>query len=106
MELPIDITKLTFIVGGPPEPVLDFDTGAQRKSPDGAPLFQVDMMVTGRGRPEVVRVRTAKEPKGLAQGAVVTPAGLVIIPWSRNGKNGVSYNAASVEAARATGSTS
>jgi hypothetical protein len=66
--LPVDTSILTVLCGGAPGPVVDRETGEHKTNRDGIPLFRTDLVVMGQGRPEVVGVRTAKEPKGLVVG--------------------------------------
>ncbi len=57
----------------------------------------------GAGRPEVLGVRTAKEPKGLAVGAPVNVTAFTISTFTtRDGTTGVFYEAGAIEPARAT----
>ena len=57
----------------------------------------------GAGRPEVLGVRTAKEPKGLAVGTPVNVTAFTISTFTtRDGTTGVFYEAGAIEPARAT----
>jgi hypothetical protein len=102
MALPLDVSKVTVLCGGPPQPVLDRETGEHRSDRDGHLLYRTDVVVVGTGRPEVFGVRTPKEPKALALGAAVNVTGLTVSTFpTRDGGTGVFYEAASIEATRA-----
>jgi len=104
MALPLDVTKLTVLCGGPPQPVVDRETGEHRTDREGRPLYRTDLVVLGSGRPELLGVRTPKEPKGIALGAQVAASGLSVSTFTaRDGGTGVFYEAASLEPAKATG---
>jgi hypothetical protein len=103
MSLPIDTTKLTVLCGNPPAPVVDRDTGEHRTNREGLPLFRTELVVMGQGRPEVLGVRTARDPKGLSVGTPVTVTAFTISTFTtRDGTTGVFYEAAAIEPARAT----
>jgi hypothetical protein len=102
MSLPIDTAKLTVLCGNPPAPVVDRVTGELRTTREGQPLFRTELVVMGQGRPEVVGVRTVRDPKGLAIGMPVTVAALTISTFTtKDGTTGVFYEAAAIEPARA-----
>jgi hypothetical protein len=103
MPLPVDTTRLTVLCGAPPIPVVDRESGEHRTNRDGLPLFRTDVVVLGSGRPEVLSVRTPKEPKGLAIGTPLNVSGFTISTFNaRDGGMGVFYEAAAIEPARAT----
>jgi hypothetical protein len=97
MKLPIDVSKLTFICGRPPAMAIDFKSGGPRTNKDGETLYNVDLMFMGDDRPDVLQVRVPGEHKGLSQGMVVRPIGLVAQPWSNNDRSGVSFEATRLE---------
>jgi hypothetical protein len=102
MALPVDTTKLTILCGGLPGPVLDRETGQQRKNAKGEALFRTDVVVMGVGRPQVLSVRTTSEPKGLATGAPVSVPELSVTTFTaRDGGTGVLFEASVVEPAKA-----
>ena len=102
MPLPVDTTKLTVLCGAPPSAVLDRDTGAHRTNREGEFLYRAELIVMGCGRPLVLGVRTAKEPKALAMGAPVNLTGFTVSTFTaKDGGTGVFYEAASIEPAKA-----
>lgn len=103
MPLPVDTNALTVLCGTPPAPVVDRDSGEHKTTRDGVPLFRTELVVMGAGRPEVLGVRTAKEPKGLSVGAPVKVTAFTISTFTtRDGTTGVFYEAGAIEPARAT----
>jgi hypothetical protein len=102
MALPIDTRNLTVLCGNPPAPVVDRDTGEHRTTRDGLPLFRTELVVMGQGRPEVLGVRTVKDPKGLGIGTPVTVTAFTISTFTtRDGTTGVFYEAGAIEPTRA-----
>ena len=103
MALPVDTRSLTVLCGNPPAPMLDRDTGEHRRNREGVPLFRTELVVMGQGRPEVLGVRTAREPKGLSIGTPVSVTAFTISTFTtKDGTTGVFYEAGAIEAARAT----
>lgn len=103
MALPVDASKLLLLCGAPPEAVLDYESGEHKKNREGEALYRTDVIVMGYGRPQVVGVRTPKEPKGLVVGTPVVIAGFAVSTFSgRDGGTGVLYEATSVDPAKAT----
>ena len=103
MALPVDSSKLLLLCGSPPEALLDYESGAHKKNRDGDALYRTEVIVMGFGRPQVVGVRTPREPKALLTGAPVTITGFSMSPFTtRDGGTGVLYEAAAIEPARGT----
>jgi hypothetical protein len=102
MALPLELTKSIVLCGGPPQAVLDPETGTQRTTREGLPLYRTEVIVIGHGRPELFGVRTTKEPKGLVVGAPVALTAPTISTFTtRDGTTGVFYEAGAIEPARA-----
>ena len=103
MPLPVDTTKITTLCGAPPEAMVERDTGAPRTNQQGQPLFRAEVIVMGCGRPLILGVRTAKEPKGLSLGAPIHLTGLTVSTFTaKDGGTGVFYDADAIESAKAT----
>jgi hypothetical protein len=103
MALPVDTSKVTVLCGAPPQPLLDRETGQQRTSPSGDPMFRTDLIVLGSGRPEVIGVRTATTPKVPGLGLPLAVTGLTISTFTtKDGNTGVFYDAATIEPAKGT----
>jgi hypothetical protein len=98
MQLPIDVTRITFLAGSEPEQMIEHESGKPRLDKDGQPLFTVQLVVLGAGKGEVIPVRVAgTAPKGLDQGTAVRCVGLTAAPWSMGERSGVTYRAERIE---------
>lgn len=97
MKLPIDTAGMTFLVAVAPEPAVDWDTKEPKVDADGQQLFSVQLVALGEGSAQILPVKFAGQPAGLAQGAPVKVTGLVATPWSMGDRFGVSFKAAAVE---------
>jgi len=103
MRLPIDTQAVHFAAAGPAEPVVDFETKAQRiDTSTGQPLFSVPLFAAGSGRADTLVVKVPGEPKGLAEFTPVRVTGLVAATWDMGDRHGVSFRAERVEAIKAT----
>jgi hypothetical protein len=103
MALPVDSSKLLLLCGAPPEALLDYESGEHKKNRDGEALYRTEVIVMGFGRPQVVGVRTPREPKALVVGAPVTIPGFSVAPFTtRDGGSGVLYEATAIEQAKGT----
>ncbi len=100
MGLPVDTTKAIVICGGPAEAMIDRDTGAPRTNQDGVPMWRVWLVLLGEDEPQSMRVKTAKEPKGLVKGQPVHVSDLVASSWTTPENKTIDlYNATSIEPA-------
>lgn len=97
MRLPIDTSAMDFIAAGAPAPDVEFGTDRPRTDPNGVGVFVVNVMAAGEDTPEVIRVRTAGEPKGISLGAAVRLVGLCAQPYSIGDRSGVSFRATAIE---------
>ena len=106
LRIPIDPNAWTFTVSTPPEPVIDFTTKAPKVDANGQALWSIDVVAFAEGggqeRPSA-HVISVKFPGpaalGVKHGVPVKVTRLVASPWERNGKSGISFAAASIEAA-------
>ena len=106
MKLPIDTTGMTFLAAGPAEPVLDFESKTAKVDENGMPLFSVQVVAPAEGGADVIGVKIAGEPMGVAQGATVKVTGLMATPWSMGDRSGVAYRATQIEPLAASRSAS
>ena len=97
MRLPVDTTTVRFVAAGPPEPSIDYATKQQRTDDSGQPLFQVHLLAVGGGARDVISVRVAGEPKGIAELQPVKVTELVASTWSMDDRFGVSFRAQRIE---------
>jgi hypothetical protein len=97
-NIPVDLSKLTFVCVSPPRPrLVNLDTGEVKVDKQGRTVFQVGLSAADeRGRVELVNVNISNDPE-VSIGQIVVPVGLVGMPWeqTRNGqtRSGVSYRA-------------
>lgn len=92
MRLPIDISGLTLLVGLAPEPVVDFETRRPKADENGELLYQLQLVALGSEGAEVITVKVAGAPKGLAAGVPVKVLGLVALPWSMGDRSPASHH--------------
>ena len=105
LRIPIDPNPWTFTVSTPPEPVIDFTTKAPKADANGQALWSIELVAFadggGQERPSA-QVISVKFPGPAApsvkHGIPVKVTGLVASPWERNGKAGISFIAAGIEA--------
>ena len=100
MRLPIDTAALNFTCSLPPEPVLDFTSRQQKADANGEPLNSVELVAFTDDGAQVFSVKfPGPAAPGVKHGVPVKVTRLVASPWERNGKAGISFTAAQVEAA-------
>ena len=102
MRLPIDTEHLSFIAVGLPEAVVDFDSKQPRSDPDGRPIFALGVVALGNEGADILVVKLAGQPKGIAQGAAVKVTDLVATTWQMGDRHGVSFRAETIEPLGAT----
>jgi hypothetical protein len=101
-SIPVDTSQLRFLVASLPEQVVDFETKLPKTDRDGQPIHSVDVLVSGEGRKgELVSVKLHGAAPKVSEGERVMFKGLVAMPWSNNGRTGISYSAAGVQTAKA-----
>lgn len=97
MKLPIDTSGMMFLAAGAPEAVVDFETKTAKVDESGQAIFSVQIVALSGGGAEVLGVKVAGEPKGIAQGVPVKLVGLVAQPWAMNDRSGVAFRASRIE---------
>ena len=102
MKLPIDTSGITFLAAGTPEATLDFETKTAKVDDSGQTIFGVQIVALSEGGAEVISVKVAGEPKGIAQGTAVKLVGLTAQPWSMGDRSGVAFRANRIEPAGAS----
>ena len=100
MRLPVDMSKVTVIAGGPAERLVSFKTGELTfDKRTNQPVWVVNLVIftPGEATPEVVKVKLfGDEPKPITQGLPVVVVGLVVSDWEIDGKHGLSFRADSI----------
>jgi hypothetical protein len=100
MSLPIDTSRVKFLTGDDVKPQIVYETGAQKTTRDGQPIFQVPIVAfPAGGVAEILKVKVLGEPKGLQLHAPVRVVGLEVRPWTaRDGSGaGLAYWASAIE---------
>jgi hypothetical protein len=105
VRLPIDTSRLQFLVVAAAEQLKQWEDGkpreawAPRVDRNGEVLWGVQLVALGEGEAEIVRVGVPGDP-GVAQGEMVRVEALTAQAWEREGKSGVSFRASAVESLR------
>lgn len=97
MKLPIETSSLDFLAVSVPEPLIDFDSKQQRVDADGKAVFAISVVAIGGEGADILVIKLAGEPKGLALGAQVKVTGLVATTWQMGDRHGVSFRAETIE---------
>ena len=106
IPIPIDTSRLTFVVVTAPRPrLVSQETGEVKTDKSGRTVYTVGLSAAGStGRVELVNVNVSGEPS-VAVGQVVEPSGLVGFSWEqiRDGRVrwGIAYRAESITLAAA-----
>src|SRR4051812_20016696 len=105
-EWPIDTSRLQFLVVAEAEQLKKFEDGkprdswAPRVAENGEVLWRVQVVALGDGEAEIVRLVVPGNP-GVGQGEIVRVEGLTTQAWEMEGRNGMSFRAASIRSASA-----
>lgn len=103
MNLLIDTSKSAFIAASEPEAVIDQGTSVPKMTPEGQPLFSVQVVMLGGDRADVIKVRVAGKPSGVSSGVPIKVDGLMATPWSMGDRSGVSFRADRIAATQVRG---
>jgi hypothetical protein len=101
MRLPIDTSRLRFLVVAEAEPLKKFEDGkpreawAPRVDDNGEILWRVQVVALGDGEADIIRVVVPGDP-GVKQAEMVRVEGLTAQAWEMEGRNGMSFRAASI----------
>ena len=102
MRLPIDTSRLKFLVVAPAEPLRQYEEGkpreawAPRTDVNGEVLWRVQLVALGEGEAEIIRVAVPGDPK-LAQGEMVSVEGLTAQAWEMEGRSGMAFRASAIQ---------
>ena len=105
MRLPIDTSRLQFLVVAAAEPLKQFEEGKPRESwaprvdVNGEVLWRVQLVALGDGEAEIIRVAVPGDPK-LAQGEMVRVEGMTAQAWEMEGRSGTAFRATAISAAK------
>ena len=101
MRLPIDTSRLQFLVVSGAEQLRQYEEGkpretwAPRVDGNGELLWRVQVVVLGDGEAEIIRVSVAGDP-GVKQGEMVRVEGMTAQAWEMEGRNGMAFRAAAI----------
>jgi hypothetical protein len=101
VRLPIDTSRLQFIVVAAAEPLKKFEDGKPRESwapridENGEMLWRVQVVAMGGGEADIVRVVVPGDP-GVKQAEMVRVDGLTAQAWEMDGRNGMAFRATAI----------
>src|SRR3954465_7670928 len=101
MRLPIDTSRLKFLVVAPAEPLRQYEEGkpreawAPRTDVNGEVLWRVQLVALGDGEAEIIRVAVPGDPRA-GQGEMVSLDGLTAQAWELDGRSGMAVRAQAV----------
>ncbi|MGA2928988.1 MAG: hypothetical protein ABSG43_23975 [Solirubrobacteraceae bacterium] len=96
--MPIDTSRLQFLVVAPAEQLRKFEEGKPREfwgprtDVNGEILWRVQLVALGDGEADIIRVSIAGEPK-LTQGEMVRVEGMTAQAWEMDGRSGMTFRA-------------
>ncbi len=98
IRLPIDTSRLQFLVVAPAEPLRQYEEGkpretwAPRTDANGEVLWRVQLVAIGDGEAEIMRVAVPGDPN-VPQGETVRVDGMTAQPWEMEGRSGMAFRA-------------
>jgi len=106
MRLPVDTSRLQFLVVAGAEPERQFEEGKRREErapkvdSNGEVLWRVQLVALGDGEAEIIRVSVPGDPN-VKQGEMVRVDGMTAQAWEMDGRSGMSFRAAAIHPAQA-----
>jgi hypothetical protein len=112
VRLPIDTSRLKFLVVAEAEPLRQYEEGkpreawAPRTDVNGEILWRAQLVALGDGEAEIIRVAVPGDPK-VAQGEMVTVDALTAQAWEMDGRSGMAFRCQAIRSAagRSSGSS-
>src|SRR5436190_12157134 len=104
MRLPIDTSRLQFLVVAPAEPLRQYEEGkpreawAPRTDASGEVLWRVQLVALGDGEAEIIRVAVPGDPH-VTQGEMVRVEEMTAQAWEMDGRNGMAFRATAIRSA-------
>jgi hypothetical protein len=101
MRLPLDTSRLQFLVVAEAEQLKKFEDGKPRESwaprvdDNGEILWRVQVVALGDGEADIIRVVVPGNP-GVKQAEMVRVEGMTAQAWEMDGRNGTTFRAASI----------
>jgi hypothetical protein len=109
VRLPIDTSRLKFLVVAPAEPLRQYEEGkpreawAPRTDVNGEVLWRTELVALGDGEAEIIRVAVPGEPK-VGQGEMAAVDGLTAQAWEMEGRSGMAFRCQAIRSANARSS--
>ena len=106
MRLPIDTSRLQFLVVAPAEPLKQYEEGkpreawAPRTDVNGEVLWRAQLVALGDGEAEIIRVAVPGDPS-VSQGEMVRVEGMTAQAWEMEGRSGMAFRAQAIRSASA-----
>lgn len=106
MRLPIDTSRLQFLVVAGAEPLKQYEEGkpreawAARVDANGEVLWRVQLVALGDGEAEIIRVAVPGDP-AVSQGEMVRVDGMTAQAWEMEGRSGMAFRASAIRSASA-----
>jgi len=104
MRLPIDTSRLRFLVVAGAEQLRKFEEGKPRESwaprtdENGEVLWRVQLVAFGDGEAEIIRVAVPGDPQ-VGQGEMVRVEAMTAQAWEMDGRSGMAFRCLAVRAA-------
>jgi hypothetical protein len=102
MRLPIDTSRLQFLVVAPAEPLRQYEEGKPREAwaprtdvNTGEILWRVQLVALGDGEAEIIRVAVPGDPS-VSQGEMVRVESLMAQAWEMEGRSGMAFRATAI----------
>jgi hypothetical protein len=111
VRLPIDTSRLRFLVVAPAEPLRQYEEGkpreawAPRTDVNGEVLWRVQLVALGDGEAEIIRVAVPGDPK-VFQGEMVAVDALTAQAWEMEGRSGMAFRCHAIQPAATHGARS
>src|SRR3954468_4236755 len=105
MRLPIDTSRLKFLVVAPAEPLRQYEEGkpreawAPRTDVNGEALWRVQLVALGDGEADIIRVAVPGDPN-VGQGEMVRVEGMTAQAWEMEGRSGTAFRATAIQPVR------
>src|SRR3954453_16258965 len=105
MRLPIDTSRLKFLVVAPAEPLRQYEEGKPREAwaprtdaVSGEVLWRGELVALGDGEARIIRVAVPGDPN-VSQGEMVRVEGMTAQAWEMDGRSGMAFRAAAIKSA-------
>jgi hypothetical protein len=105
VRLPIDTSRLQFLVVAAAEPLKQFEEGkpreasAPRVDTNGEVLWRVQLVALGDGEAEIIRVAVPGDPE-VRQGEMVGVEEMTAQAWEMEGRSGMAFRATAIRASK------